>query len=231
MSTIRTPKRPPKPTKAPSGSPFATDVTIADLLKRLGNIPANRVRLHPTPGTATEKDLLDVLDHENRPCELVEGTLVEKPMGIDESEIAGTIHMAVKSFVRPRKLGIVTVADGPVKLFAGLVRLPDVMFASWNSFPERKRPNTPVPQIAPDLAVEVLSKGNTKPEMARKLREYFEAGVKLVWLVDPKTKSVRVYTAVDQFVRLNEDQTLDGGDVLPGFSVPVAELFVLAEPD
>ena len=49
--------------------------TIADLLTRLGNVPANRVRLHPTPGTATEKDLIRVLDHENRPCELVEGTL------------------------------------------------------------------------------------------------------------------------------------------------------------
>ncbi len=100
MSTIRTPKRPPKPTKAPSGSPFATDVTIADLLKRLGNIPANRVRLHPTPGTATEKDLLEILDRENRPCELVEGTLVEKPMGFEESEIAGTISHSIGSIRR-----------------------------------------------------------------------------------------------------------------------------------
>ncbi len=58
MSTIRTSERPPKATKALPRSPFATDVTVADLLKRLGNIPANRVRLHPTPGTATEKDLL-----------------------------------------------------------------------------------------------------------------------------------------------------------------------------
>jgi Uma2 family endonuclease len=231
MSTVRTPKRPPKATKVPSPSPLATDVTVADLLKRLGNIPANRVRLHPTPGTATEKDLLEVLDRENRPCELVDGTLVEKPMGIDESEIAGTIHMAVKSFVKPRKLGIVTVTDGPVELFTGLVRLPDVMFASWNCFPDRKRPKTPVPHIAPDLAVEVLSKGNTKSEMTRKLGEYFKAGVKLVWLVDPKNKTVRVYTAVDQFVELTENQMLDGGEVLPGFSVPVAELFVLAEPD
>jgi len=231
MSTIRTPKRPPKPKKVSSRSPFATDVTIADLLKRLGNIPARRVRLHPTPGTATEKDLLEVLDHENRPCELVDGTLVEKAMGYEESEIAGTILIEVKSFVRPRKLGIVTGADGTIKLFAGLVRIPDVAFASWNCFPDRKRPKTPIPQIAPDLAVEVLSKSNTKPEMERKLGEYFKAGVKLVWLVDPKTKTVRVYTAVDQFVRLKEDQTLDGGDVLPGFSVPVAELFTLAEPD
>ena len=206
MSTIRTPKRPPKPTKAPSGSPFASDVTIADLLKRLGNIPANRVRLHPTPGTATEKDLLEVLDRENRLCELVEGTLVEKPMGYEESEIAGTILTSIKLFVRPRKLGIVTGPDGTIKLFAGLVRIPDVTFASWNCFPDRKRPKAPIPHIAPDLAVEVLSKSNTKSEMARKLDEYFKAGVKLVWLVDPKTKTVRVYTAVDRFVELTANQ-------------------------
>ncbi len=191
MSTIRTPKRPPKPTKVSPRSPFASDVTIADLLKRLGNIPANRVRLHPTPGTATEKDLLEILDRENRLCELVEGTLVEKPMGYEESEIAGTILTSIKLFVRPRKLGIVTGPDGTIKLFAGLVRIPDVTFASWNCFPDRKRPKTPIPHIAPDLAVEVLSKSNTKSEMVRKLDEYFKAGVKLVWLVDPKTKTVR----------------------------------------
>src|SRR5271166_4211993 len=104
MSTIRSPKPPRKAIKVSSHSPFATDVTIADLLKRLGNIPANRVRLYPTPGTATEKDLLEVLDHENRLCELVEGTLVEKPMGYEESEIAVTILTSINLFVRPRKL-------------------------------------------------------------------------------------------------------------------------------
>jgi Uma2 family endonuclease len=230
MTTIRTPKRPPKATKVSSGSPFATDVTIADLLKRLGNIPASRVRLHPTPGTATEKDLLAVLDHENRPCELVDGTLVEKAIGFEESIIAGNIITEVVNFSRPRNLGIVTGATGPIKLFAGLVRAPDVAFASWNCFPDHKRPTKPIPRIAPGLAVELLSKGNTKPEIARILGEYFKVGVKLVWLVDPRTKTVRIYTAADQFVRLTENQTLDGGDVLPGFSVPIAELFVLPEP-
>ncbi len=230
MSTTRTPKHLPKPTQISPRLPFATDVTIADLLKQLGGIPANRVRLHPTPGTATEKDLLAVLDHENRPCELVEGTLVEKPMGFDESRIAGIIITHLNLFVLPRKLGVVTGESGTIRLFPGLVRIPDVAFASWDCFPDGKQPKTPIPHIAPDLAVEVLSKGNTKREIARKLREYFEAGVKLVWLVDSKTKTVRVYTGVDQFVQLNEDQTLDGGDVLPGFSVPIAELFVLPEP-
>ena len=127
------------------------------------------MRLHPTPGTATEKDVLDVLDRENRPCELVEGTLVEKAMGYEESEIAGLLITFLNIFVRPRKLGIVTGADGTIRLFPGLVRIPDVAFASWDCFPDRKRPKARIPQLAPDLVVEVLSKGNTKAEMAKKL--------------------------------------------------------------
>src|SRR5271157_5259469 len=106
------PRRQPKTILAPPAAPLAGVTTIGDLLKRLGNIPAGRVRLHPTPGTATEKDVIEILDRENRPCELVEGTLVEKPVGYEESEIAVVILTALYSFVRPRKLGIVTGPDG-----------------------------------------------------------------------------------------------------------------------
>jgi Uma2 family endonuclease len=199
--------------------------TVGELLRRLGNVPAWRVRWRPFPGTATEKDVIRILDKENRPCELVEGTLVEKVMGYGEAEIAGLLITFLNNFVLPRKLGIVTGADGTVRLFPGLVRIPDVAFASWARFPGGKRPKSPIPALAPDLAVEVISKGNTKAEMARKLGEYFGAGVRLVWIVEPKTRTVRVYTAADRFTVLMPGQTLDGGDVLPGFTVRVNELF------
>ncbi len=211
-------------------TPLADVTTIGDLLKRLGDIPAGRVRLHPTPGTATEKDVIEILDREKRPCELVEGTLVEKPMGFEESEIACLLITALNIFVRPRKLGIVTGESGTMRLFQGLVRIPDVAFASWDCFPGRKRPKTPIPLLSPDLVVEVLSKSNTKAEMNRKLGEYFAAGVRLVWLVDPRKRTARVYTAVDRSVLLKEDQSLDGGDVLPGFVLPLSELFANDEP-
>jgi Uma2 family endonuclease len=204
--------------------------TIADLLTRLGNVPANRVRLHPTPGTATEKDLIRVLDHENRPCELVEGTLVEKPMGFDESQIAVTIIILMGSFVRRHKLGLVTGEGGTIRLIRGLVRIPDVAFVSWDRLAGRKRPKVPIPQLAPDLVVEVLSKSNTKREMDRKLREYFEAGVRSVWIVDPKKRTVRQYSALDQSVLLNEDESLDGGAILPGFVLRVKDIFATDEP-
>jgi Uma2 family endonuclease len=232
MATTQASRRNRKTNAAslPRSAPLASSASIGDLLKRLGHIPAERVRLRPSPGTATEKDVIDVLNRENVPCELVEGTLVEKAMGYEESEIAGLLLTFLNIFVRPRKLGIVTGADGTIRLFPGLVRIPDVAFASWGCFPDRKRPKARIPQLAPDLVVEVLSKGNTKPEMAKKLGEYFGAGVRVVWLVDPRKRTVRVHTAVDQFVLIKEGQTLDGGAVLPGFVLRMDELFVSDEP-
>ena len=205
MATTRGSKRRPKSGSIRLRTPVDNSVTIADLLKRLGNISASRVRLDPAPGTATEKDVIKVLDRENRPCELVDGALVEKPIGYEESEIAATIIILLGSFVRRHKLGIVTGPDGSIRLFPGLVRIPDVAFASWDCFPGRKRPRAPIPHLAPDLVVEVLSKSNTKGELNRKLREYFEAGVRLVWMVQPKKRAVRVHTAVDKSVLFVED--------------------------
>src|SRR5262249_26178019 len=105
-------------------------LTVADLLRRLGNISAHRVRLQPPPGTATEKDLIRTNESKLRTaiCELVDGTLVEKATGWEESAIAGLIIHALVAFVRPRKLGTVLAPDGMLRLVPGLVRVPDVSF-------------------------------------------------------------------------------------------------------
>jgi Uma2 family endonuclease len=79
--------------------------------------------------------------------------------------------------------------------------------------------------VAPDLAVEVLSEGNTEAEMERKLREYFDAGVLLVWYVDPEARTVRVYTSPGEARLLGEEDTLDGGSVLPGFRLSIRGWF------
>lgn len=201
--------------------------TLADLLRRLGDIAPERIRMDPPPGTATEQDILDIHAREKRLCELVDGVLVEKTMGYPESYMAMRIGGLLASFVYQHDLGIVAGADGMVRLTTGLVRIPDVSFVSWDQLPSRQVPADPIPDLAPDLAVEVLSKGNTPGEMKRKLREYFRAGVKLVWFVDMKKRTVQVFTAPDQFVLLTEEQTLDGGKVLPGFSLPLPRLFAL----
>jgi Uma2 family endonuclease len=110
-------------------------------------------------------------------------------------------------------------------LSQGLVRIPDVAFVSWNRIPNGQFPEKPIPDLVPDLAVEVISPSNTRKEMEEKLEEYFEKGVRLVWFVRPRARVVDVYTSADQFARLTASATLDGGDVLPGFSIVVGDLF------
>jgi Uma2 family endonuclease len=112
-----------------------------------------------------------------------------------------------------------------LRLGPGLVRLPDVSFISWDRLPRRAVPREEIWPIAPDLAVEVISRGNTREEMQRKLSDYFAAGVRLVWYVYPATREVYVYTSPDQCVRLAVQDTLDGGEVLPSFQLPLATLF------
>lgn len=202
-----------------------TQDTLQELIDRLGGVPLSRVLTVPPPGTATEQDVLDIHARTNRLCELVDGTLVEKPMGFRESALAGKLVQRMRNFVEPRKLGTVTAPDGMMRLSVGLIRIPDVAFIPWDRFPDRKLPKEPILALAPDLAVEVLSKSNSGAEMERKCREYFAAGVQLVWLIDPESRTADVFTVPDQSTTLDASQSLDGGTVLPGFSLPLAELF------
>src|SRR5260370_20424550 len=94
---------------------------LSEMLESLGGINPRRIRLKPEPGTATEKDLLRILDHENRPCELVDGILVEKPMGFNESMVAGEIITEMNLFLRVHDLGVVGGEAGTLKLLRALV--------------------------------------------------------------------------------------------------------------
>jgi Uma2 family endonuclease len=200
-------------------------MTIADLLEQLGDIPPNRVRLRPYPGTATEQDVIDIRTREKRLCELVDGVLVEKAMGYNESALTAWLIYLLIGFVEEHDLGIVAGPDGTLRLMPGLVRIPDISFVSWGRLPGQTLPRTPIPDLVPDLTIEVLSESNTRREMERKLGEYFSVGVRLVWYVDPRTRTVQVYTGVDEITSLDASQTLDGDDVLPGFSLPLQRLF------
>src|SRR5688500_874809 len=132
-------------------------LTLADLQERLGHVPPERIRIKPPPGTATEQDVLEIAARERRMCELVEGVLVEKPMGYEESFLAVYISTMLNIFVRPRNLGHVSGEQGMMKLFKNLIRIPDVAYASWDRFPQRRLTGKPIPDLVPDLAVEVLS--------------------------------------------------------------------------
>lgn len=207
--------------------PSAKYANGAEWLHALGDIPLERVVMDPPPGTATEQDLLQFVERDKRLVELIDGTLVEKPVGWIEALIAGRLITALNVFVMPRKLGVVAGADGTLRMISGRIRLPDVTFVSVTDLPGGQVPPESIPTLAPTLAIEVLSKTNTAAEMRQKVKEYFESGSKLVWLVDPPTKTVAVFETASETPErtLREHESLDGGEVVPGFTLPLGELF------
>jgi Uma2 family endonuclease len=210
------------PAVAPSPvAPPLPRKTLAELLHELGDVPAHRVRLYPYPGTATEADAIRVTSTE-RPCELINGTLVEKAMGVPESFLASLMLQFIGPFVRINKLGITTAPDGMYRMIHGNLREPDVSYTS-----KARLPNA-LPQVGgwcPDLCVEILSPDNSKSEMVTKRAEYFKSGCKLIWIVDHRTRTVEVYTSETGGSRLTESDTLNGLTVLPGFTLSLSELF------
>jgi Uma2 family endonuclease len=196
---------------------------VADLLEQL-HVPPERILMRPPPGRATEKDLLK----SPRLCELIDGVLVEKAMGFYESRLAVVLITYLGSFLSKNPLGMVLGEGGMMRVDPGQVRIPDVAFYSWDHFPGKLLPQGQILDVVPDFAVEVLSPTNTKKEMERKRREYFTGGAKLVWEVHPDSRKVEVYTAPDDPATLDEGDTLDGGTVLPGFSLRIREWFDLA---
>ena len=195
----------------------------------LGDVPLERVVMDPPPGTATEQDLLRLVEAGDRLVELVDGTLVEKGMGYDESEIAIRVAYLLMTWVAPRKLGSVVGPDATLRMKRGNVRLPDVSFTVAARMAAIPRPRPAIPLLAPDLAVEVLSESNTKREMSGKLIEYFESGTRLAWFIDPSKKTLAVYIAATEKPEqlLGEQDLVDGRDVLPGFTLKVADIFDL----
>src|SRR5438552_14595556 len=121
----------------------ATIETLADLLKRLGGASPERIRFHPFPGTATEADVLVRPDGEKRLCELIDGVLVEKPMGYYESLLALLLGHFLQSFLDAHPLGFLLGEAGTLRLMPGLVRIPDLSFISWDHFPNRLLPANP----------------------------------------------------------------------------------------
>src|SRR5262249_28289024 len=156
-------------------------------------IPLVRIRRTPAPGSATEEDLLRA----QKPiCELIDGVLVEKPMGALESVLGIYVGRLIGNHVEANDLGVVAGADRVIRPGPGLVRAPDVTFIPWSGLPDGEVPEDEAFwTVAPGLIVEVLSPGNTDAEIDRKLDELFTAGCKLAWVIDPPTKTAKVYTS------------------------------------
>jgi Uma2 family endonuclease len=198
--------------------------SLAEVLHDLGDISPERIRM--PVGAATEQDVVDALEAaDKRIYELIDGTLVEKDMGVAESIIGMRIGQHLWNYLDENDLGLAFGTDGPFRVRVGRIRFPDVGFVSWKRLPDQELPDDPILDVSPDLAVEVISKGNTRREMELTLKDYFEAGVRLVWFIYPKTQTALVYTSPTSKKEIAKDQSLDGGRVLPGFSLPLKKLF------
>jgi len=160
------------------------------------------------------------------PCELVEGRIVPmSPVGHEHGRIELNIAAELRAFVRSRNLGQVQV--GEVGIYTrrnpDTVRGADVLFISNERYAGQQSPG--YLEVAPDLVVEIMSPHDRWTEVTQKLREYFAIGVRLVWVVDPQVRSVYAYRALTDVREFTENDDLPGDDVLPGFSVKVAQLF------
>lgn len=158
--------------------------------------------------------------------ELVKGEIVHmSPTGFTHGYIETNFSVALKTFVKQQKVG--RVLSGEVGIYTGrdpdTVRAADVAFISSERMAQVKSKS--FLDAAPELVVEVMSPDDAWSDLMEKLDEYFTCGVKIVWVAAPRTRQVYAYHSVTSVERFTEQDTLTGGDVLPGFSVPVAELF------
>jgi Uma2 family endonuclease len=132
-------------------TPISERERLARLCHDLGDIPLERIRRVPAPGSATEADLIAAMDRDDLACELVDGTLVEKAVGYYESMVAVALIRVLGDFVERHDLGLLMGEAATLRLWPGLVRMPDVSFVSWSHFPERELPAEPAQDLAPDL--------------------------------------------------------------------------------
>ena len=174
----------------------------------------------------TAEDLLR-LDGEGVRGELIRGVLCETmPTGIEHGRIVMDLAYELNAFIKPRRLGAVVGSDSGVWLERDpdTVREPDIAFFSAEKMPLDAR-ITGYAEVAPDLVVEVASPSDSRREVHDKAHMWLNHGVRLVWVVQPETRSVDVYRPDEAIVTLGEQDGLDGLDVLPGFTCDVSAIF------
>jgi Uma2 family endonuclease len=164
--------------------------------------------------------------------ELVDGRLVERKMGNKWNWIATKVAIVLSNFVISARLGWVFTAEAGFRLNPGRpnnVRKPDVSFVRFGRLPDEE-PAEGYDYLAPDLVAEVISPGDTVRELEEKIDEYLQAGVRLVWILNPDNETVKVYRPDGTVVILRDGDELTGETVLSGFRCQVSELFAMPTP-
>lgn len=179
----------------------------------------------------TAEEFWEMPRESDKRYELVRGVVVEKDKtmaggtGGRHGVIEARLARYIGAFVEDNGLGFATGSSSAYILARNpdLIRIPDLGFVALDRMP-RPVPSQFIP-LAPDLAVEVVSPGDTASEVREKVSEYLKHGVRLIWVIYPELQTADVYTAPDQISSVSEEGTLSGGAVLPGFTLPLKTLF------
>ncbi len=174
----------------------------------------------------TAEELFDLPDDDYK-YELVEGDLIRMaPAGGEHGVLTARVAAVLHTYVQDNDLGICSGAETGfiLRRAPDIVRAPDAAFIAKAHIPETGIPKTYWP-FAPDLAVEVTSPSDRFSAVQTKITEYFSAGTRLVWVIEPATRTVYVYRSPHDVQALGEDDELSGADVLPGFRYAVKRLF------
>lgn len=180
--------------------------------------------------TYTVEEFLEIArqpEYEGQRLELLDGELIVMPPSSPlNSEIAGLIVYYFNAYVLSRRLGRVTVGDGGYRLGPKTTLVPDVAFTSYDRGLDF---SGSVVEGAPDIAIEVISPSESAQDVRDKVWTYLQGGTRLVWAVYPKSKVVDVYRLASEnqlaVEKLTTDDMLDGGEALPGFMLPVKDIF------
>jgi Uma2 family endonuclease len=159
--------------------------------------------------------------------EVVDGVRVERePMGAFETVLASWLCYVINRFAAGKKLGLaVNEVLFVLNAARNLHRRPDVAFVSYARWPTSIVAREPAWNVVPDLAMEIVSPTNLAEEIDRKITDYFQAAVRLVWVFYPDSGRVYVYQSPTHVSILERTDILDGDEVLPGFRLPIAELY------
>jgi len=172
--------------------------------------------------TITDEELLQLPKDGNK-YEVVDGELVVSPVGFWHDIIVARVINRLSQFVDAQRLGVIVAPDALYTLPSGNKRGPDASFVRAERVAALPR-STVFPEIAPDLAVEVLSPSDRPRRVLDKVGEYLEAGVRLVWVIDPIKRQAAVYRTATEGRYIAAEDVLDGEDILPGFRCPLSEI-------
>jgi Uma2 family endonuclease len=179
--------------------------------------------------TITEPESIAEVDLSSLPgdakYEVIGGRVVEKQMGTYPVEVASILQIHLGSFVEQAGLGR-SIVEVLFRFDARTQYAPDVAFVSHEKWPIQQRSPKKQPwNIIPDLTIEVISETDRAEDVLSKTRHYLQSGVRAVWLVFPSLEVIHIYETFSQIRVLTKDDILDGGNVIPGFQLPLATLF------